>query len=160
MNNLVHSTTGLVHIIAAIAAMIFGTIVLIIKKGTRIHRFLGYLYFYLMLALNGTAFMIYGLYGTFGPFHVAALLSLATLLAGFIPALRRRPANKWLMQHFTFMYFSIVGLFAAFASETLTRIPKSPFYGMVIVATITITTIGVIIHRKMKPLWEKSMIKN
>ena len=31
------------------------------------------------------------------------------------------------MYHFTFMYFSVIGLYAAFASEILTRIPE-PFF--------------------------------
>lgn len=153
MQNLVHNTTGLIHVISAIVAMAIGLVVLLMRKGTRWHRFFGYLYFYSMLVLNGTAFMIYALFGTFGPFHVAAVASLATLIAGFIPVMRRKPANKWLMQHFTYMYFSIVGLYAAFASETLSRIPKSPFFTIVIMASIAITAIGVIIYRRMRTKW-------
>jgi peptidoglycan/LPS O-acetylase OafA/YrhL len=106
-----------------------------------------------MLILNGTAFMLYGLFGYFGPFHVAALFSLTTLLLGIIPVLSRRPKSKWLMRHFTFMYFSIIGLYAAFASETLTRIPKSPFFTMVIIATLVITALGVMIYNKMRSQW-------
>lgn len=157
MNDFVHSSTGLVHVLTAIAAMVVGAIVLLIKKGTTVHRFFGYLYFYLMLILNGTAFMLYGLFGTFGPFHIAALVSLLTLLAGFIPVIRRKPKNKWLMQHFTFMYFSVVGLYAAFASETLTRIPKTPFFSMVFIASFLITWAGVFLYKKMRPQWAKSL---
>ena len=36
-----------------------------------------------MLLLNITALMIYDLYGRFGPFHVASVISLATIGAGF-----------------------------------------------------------------------------
>ncbi len=157
MNNLVHSTTGWIHMFTAITAMGAGTLVLLIKKGTRAHRFWGYLYLYLMLTINGTAFMLYGLFGAFGPFHVAAVISLLTLLAGFVPVMRRKPAKKWLQQHFTFMYFSVVGLYAAFASETLTRIPKSPFFMMVFVASFSITTLGVLIYLKCKGNWAKSV---
>jgi len=153
MEDFVHSSTGAIHVLTALAAMVVGAVVLLIRKGTRMHRFYGYLYFYLMIVLNGTAFMLYGLFGTFGPFHVAALLSLASLLLGFIPVMRRKPANGWVMQHFTFMYFSVVGLYAAFASEILTRIPKSPFFTMVIIASITVTVIGVIIYKQMRPKW-------
>lgn len=153
MTTLVHSTTGLIHLLTALGAMVIGTLVLIISKGTRNHRLFGYLYFYLMLVMNGTAFMLYGLFGTFGPFHVAAVASLITVLLGLIPAIRRKPG--WLHRHLTFMYFSIVGLYAAFASETLTRIPKSPFFTIVIIASIAITILGVIIFRIMKPIWLK-----
>lgn len=157
MATLVHSTAGLVHVLAALAAMVVGTFVLSIKKGTRTHRFLGYLYFYLMLTLNGTAFMLYGLLGNFGPFHAAAIISLLTLMAGFVPVIRRKPKSKWLMQHFTFMYFSIVGLYAAFASEALTRIPETPFYTMVFIASFLITLAGVLLYIRMRPQWTKSL---
>ncbi|MCB0492235.1 MAG: DUF2306 domain-containing protein [Cyclobacteriaceae bacterium] len=153
MTTLVHSTTGFIHLFTAIGAMATGTLVLMLKKGTRTHRFIGYLYFYLMLVMNSTAFMLYGLFGTFGPFHVAAVASLITVLFGLIPVIRRKPG--WLRQHLTFMYYSIVGLYAAFASETLTRIPKSPFFTMVIIATIAITIAGVFIFKRMKPIWLK-----
>ena len=153
MATLVHSTTGLIHLLTALGAMVIGTVVLIIRKGTRTHRFFGYLYFYLMLIMNGTAFMLYSLFGTFGPFHVAALASLITVLLGLIPAIKRKPG--WLQRHLTFLYYSIVGLYAALASETLTRIPKSPFFTVVIIASVAVTVLGVIIFKIMKPLWLK-----
>ncbi len=153
MATLVHSTTGLIHLLTALGAMVIGTVVLIIRKGTRTHRFFGYLYFYLMLIMNGTAFMLYSLFGTFGPFHVAALASLITVLLGLIPAIKRKPG--WLQPHLTFLYYSIVGLYAALASETLTRIPKSPFFTVVIIASVAVTVLGVIIFKIMKPLWLK-----
>ena len=33
--------------------------------------------------------------------------------------------------HFSFMYWSVRGLYAAFAAEVLTRIPEANFFGMV-----------------------------
>ncbi|HEV2292419.1 MAG TPA: hypothetical protein VGR35_01105 [Tepidisphaeraceae bacterium] len=62
--------------------MACGLLVLLRAKGTRSHRVIGYLYVAAMLALNVTAFLIYRLYGRFGPFHVAALVSLAMVIAG------------------------------------------------------------------------------
>ena len=43
-----------------------------------------------MVGLNVTALSIYRLTGVFGPFHWAALFSLATIVAGVVPV-RRRP---------------------------------------------------------------------
>lgn len=157
MTSIVHSTTGLVHLLTAIVAMLIGTLVLIMPKGTRVHRMAGYFYFYLMLVMNGTAFMLYGLFGTFGPFHIAALASLITLLLGMIPVIRRKP--RWLHYHLTFMYYSIVGLYAAFFSETLTRIPKSPFFTLVIAATVAVTMAGILVLKVMKPVWLKRLGK-
>ena len=83
METVVHSTTGLFHVIMALVAMITGTIVIIKSKGTRLHVAIGYTYFFSMLTMNLSSFMLYGLLGHFGPFHVAAIISLLTLLHPF-----------------------------------------------------------------------------
>ena len=74
------------HIGTAISALIIGFCVMLTRKGTRLHKQLGYAYFFNMLGLNLSAFFIYRLTGHFGPFHGAALASFITLIAGFIPA--------------------------------------------------------------------------
>ena len=67
------------------------------KKGcTNLHIKIGYTYAISMLILNVTALMIYDLFGGFGPFHVFAVISLATLIAGLIPAYLKKPEGKWL----------------------------------------------------------------
>ena len=50
-----------------------------------------------MLLLNATALLIYNLFGHFGPFHIAALVSLCTVVAGLWSALRHRPG--WVTRH-------------------------------------------------------------
>ena len=82
---------GFVHTLFGLAALATGCAVVIRRKATRIHRRIGRAYVAAMLLLNLTALLIYDLYGRFGPFHVAALISLATVLAGIVPVLRRRP---------------------------------------------------------------------
>lgn len=64
------------------------------RKGTRRHHQIGLVYAVSMLGLNATAFLIYRLFGGFGAFHVAALLSLLTIFAGLLPAVRRRPRRS------------------------------------------------------------------
>lgn len=130
----VYSPTGLVHLIAATIALITGTLVLTKKKGTTKHKKIGYVYTISMLIVNITAFMIYRLFGGFGIFHIAALISLITLIGGMIPVLLRKP-ESWLTLHYSFMYWSVMGLYAAFVSEVLTRVPETPFFGMVGLAT-------------------------
>jgi uncharacterized membrane protein len=71
------------HIISSISALAFGLWVLFVHKGTYLHKWLGYAYFFNMLGLNVSAFFVYRLTGQFTPFHGAALASLITLLAGF-----------------------------------------------------------------------------
>ena len=82
---------GFAHLLTALAAILFGTLVIAARKGTPCHSWMGRAYFLSMLALNATALAIYELFGRFGPFHWMALASLATLLAGYLAARRRTP---------------------------------------------------------------------
>ena len=147
------SPIGAIHLFSAILALALGTLVLIYPKGTRFHRQIGYGYFISMLVLNLTAFGIYRLFGGFGLFHVAAIVSLTSTVLGMIPALRRKPAQTWILHHFAWMYWSVMGLYAAFASEVLTRVPETPFFGMVGIATGIIMVIAGIVWGRKKKQW-------
>jgi uncharacterized membrane protein len=116
--------------------------VFIARKGTRLHKQFGYAYFFNMLALNISALCIYQLTGNFGPFHGAALASLLTLIAGFIPAYLRLPHGRLLELHYEFMNWSYVGLVAAGVSEGTTRIPSAPFWPAVFAGTLAVFVIG------------------
>ncbi|HRX01472.1 MAG TPA: hypothetical protein P5280_18410, partial [Cyclobacteriaceae bacterium] len=87
---------------------------------------------------------------------VAAIISLLTLLGGMIPIFFRKKITAWQRVHGTFMYYSVVGLYAAFFSEILTRIPGQSFSGMVILASVAVTIIGVILFNKLKSRWFRS----
>jgi uncharacterized membrane protein len=130
------------HLVAACTALIAGLCVLFPRKGTRLHKQLGYVYFFNMLALNISAFCIYRLTGHFGPFHGAALASLLTLLAGFVPAYLHLPQERWLALHYEFMNWSYVGLVAAGISEAATRIPTTPFWPAIAAASLVIFITG------------------
>ena len=138
---------GWAHTICSVSALVTGAAVLLRRKGTTGHRRLGWVYVGSMLGLNATAFLIYRLFGGFGPFHVAALLSLATVAGGMVPALRRRPG--WLTRHYWWMTYSYVGLLAAAASEVVTRMPGTAFWGAVFLASAAVVAIGaVLINRR------------
>jgi uncharacterized membrane protein len=141
---------GAFHAALGIAALGFGALVLLRAKGTKSHRLWGRVYVLSMVALNATALMIYDLYGRFGPFHVAALISLTTIAAGFVPVFARRPRVGWTQMHGTFMGWSYVGLFAAFQSEIAVRIPGVGFGWPVAVATGLSVLLGaMLIHTRI-----------
>ncbi len=161
MSNLVGDTIGLIHLLSSILALIFGTMVLVMKKGTKKHKQIGYAYVASMSILILTAFMIFRLFKGWGIFHYTTVLSLLTLLAGMIPIWTKKPINKWLNLHFSFMYWSVIGLYAAFAAEVLVRIPETPFFSMVGIATGGIMIIGGVIFGINKSKWIKTFgIKN
>lgn len=152
---------GWLHLIASVLALVFGTWVLITQKGTRAHRGVGYLYAGSMVLLIATALLIYRLFGRFGVFHVAAVASGVTLAGGMIPAVLRRPKG-WLNLHFSFMYWSVFGLYAAFVAEVATRLPVRAmftsgrtFFTTVIVSTLATMCVGQIIFLAYKKRWQK-----
>jgi uncharacterized membrane protein len=137
---LTHSSTGLIHLVSAVVAVLAGTLVLAQPKGTRLHRRWGYVYVTAMLVLNGTAFGIYRLFGGWGIFHYAATLSLLSLAMGFLPAwLRMQGWKRW---HVAGMYWSVIGLYAALVSEIVTRIPGVNFGLMVGLGTAAVMLAG------------------
>jgi hypothetical protein len=143
------SAIGLVHLNAALIALLTGTLVLFKTKGGWLHKRIGYGYVISMLVLNVSAFMIYRLFGKFGPFHVMALFSTACILGGILPALFRKRVRDWLSWHYYFMNWSVVGLYAAFWAETFTRtLPMGRFWPVVMVATLVTTTTGAILIRR------------
>lgn len=150
---LVHNFSGIVHLATALLALLSGSLVLARTKGTRVHRITGYFYLGSMLVLNGTALAIYRLFDGWGPFHYAALLSLATLLMGFLPAFFR--VKNWIRWHVAGMYYSVIGLYAAFLSEILTRIPGLPFGFITGLGTAMVLTSGIILFNKFRSSWFK-----
>lgn len=132
---------GLVHLLVALGVLAFGSAVILSRKGTRLHRWLGRAYVLLMVVLNGTALMIYELFGGFGPFHWMALASLLVTLVGYLPA-RSKPAG-WMPRHAYFMTGSYVGLVAATVAEVASRVPDWSFGWSVFISSVVVTVVGV-----------------
>ncbi len=153
MNSLTHDTSGFIHLFSAIASLVAGSFILFMKKGTDKHKLMGYAYVFSMIVMNITAFCIYRLFHRFGPFHVAAIISSVTLLMGFIPALFKKQIPSWIYYHVFGMYYSAVGLYAAFAAEVVVRIPGINFGTGVSVATIVVMAIGIIAIQVNKKNW-------
>ena len=104
-----------------------GTLVLALEKGTVTHKRVGYVYATSMVVVLVTSFMMYHLFGGWGVFHWTALLGTLTLLAGMVPILTRRPSKSYVALHFSFMYWSVIGLYAALVAEIFARIPRVVF---------------------------------
>lgn len=145
------SLLGWLHTVSAVAALLSGAVVLLRRKGTRSHRRLGWLYAGSMLLLNLSALTIYRLFGGFGPFHVAALLSLATVIAGLVVAIRRSDRG-WIGRHYRLMTYSCVGLLAAGASEVAVQVPGAAFWWSVLAATAFVMVPGSWLIERRRPV--------
>ena len=149
--HIIHSYLGLTHIIFAIFALLFGTVVLLNPKGSEKHRRIGYAYVISMILMNATAMGIYN-FGKANVFHFFIILSLFTLTMGIYPALKR--TQNWLSRHYYFMSWSVVGLYCAFWAEMGVRLfDMRAFWWVVMVATMVTSAIGgVVIHKLGKKI--------
>jgi uncharacterized membrane protein len=156
---------GLVHLIFSIISLISGTLILWLTKGTKTHKKIGYLYSISMLIVLSTAFAMYNLFGTWGIFHWSALVSSLTLACGLLPILFKRPKNNYISLHFSFMYWSVIGLYGAFMAETFVRLPKiviesgipnTMFYNMTGIAVAITMGLGAYFFIKLKPSWDET----
>jgi uncharacterized membrane protein len=146
---------GAMHFASAIAALVLGAMVLGASKGTVFHRTIGAGFVAAMVILNVSSLAIYRLTGHFEPFHGLALLSLATLARGIVPALRRRPG--WLMAHYWNMAWSYVALLAAASSEIVVRLPRagtftSPWHvvGVGMAIAVLFVGLGVVVLPRLR----------
>ena len=108
------------HTINGSIALVSGLAVVLLNKGTQIHRIIGYIYVASMYVLCFASFAIQDttpFFRGFGLFHVMALASILTVTAGLVPALYRGKFRNWYDWHYSFMLWSYVGLIMAFNSH-------------------------------------------
>lgn len=154
MEKLVGDNVGLTHLISGIFALLLGGLVIVLKKGTLLHKRVGYAYVLSMIILIVSSFGIYRLFGKFGLFHFFSLVSTFSLLAGMIPMFKKNRTPKDIEIHFKRMYWSVVGLYAAFAAESFVRIPKfGGFWAAVAWSFVLVFIVCFITFIKMRPVW-------
>lgn len=141
---------GLSHFVTALTAMFAGAVVVMRPKGTRFHKWCGRVYLATMLVVNISALSIYDLFDGFGPFHVAAIISLTSVLLGVYSAWTRH--KNWMVAHAYWMSWSYVGLLAAAVSETATRYLYLPFGWTVAAATFLVVGAGAMIINRRLPV--------
>jgi uncharacterized membrane protein len=146
-----YSLVGWTHVIAAVAALLLGGIIIARRKGTRSHRLIGRTYVCAMLLLNISALMLYDMTGYFGPFHAGALFSFTCVLIGISAPIFRK--GDWLGRHYRWMGWSYFGLLAAAFAEAMVRVPAfaahTPIRGfeVAIAASLTISVFGSLFMR-------------
>jgi uncharacterized membrane protein len=147
---------GLLHALIGVAALALGLAAVVPTKGTRQHRYIGRAYVASMMLLNLTGLAIYDLTGRFGPFHVAAIVSLATVAAGFMSALAHVGNTQWTTMHGIFMSWSYVGLLAALISEIAVRVPGVRFgLGVTVTTAVVVAGGAALIHIRVPRIAER-----
>ena len=142
MLTFVYSTWGAIHLLAATLSLLLGTFVLVVPKEKTLHKPAGYAYLTSMALMIATAFGIYRQYGGFGVFHLAALLTGLTLLAGMLPVLWKKRVRHPLRWHYGFMYLSVLELYVALVAEFLVRVPGATFAGVAALSSAAVLIPG------------------
>lgn len=153
---------GWLHTIAAVLALITGTMILIKNKGTTTHKRTGRVYGISMLIVCTTSFMIYKIHGGFGVLHFFAIVSTITLILGMIPLYSNLIKNP-IAAHLAWMYWSVIGLYCAFSAEIFTRLPMlldiensyGIFYALVGISTGLVGIIGSYFFKRKKNIWDE-----
>jgi uncharacterized membrane protein len=128
MAALLHSSVSMVHLLAALVALLAGTVVMYLPKATLAHRYLGWTYVTSMSVLLLTAFRIYTLFGQFGIVHWGAVGSAGALLVGVGAAIGRAVVPVWLRWHYLGMGASVTGLYAALVVESTYRLLPAVYF--------------------------------
>ena len=113
--------TGQTHVLLAALALVLGPLIFTRPKGTRTHKWLGYGYLGAMLVVNISALAMYELSRGPNLFHFFAVVSLVSIVPGFICVLRGA-----IVSHYFFMSWSYFGLLAAFLSQVATQTGAIP----------------------------------
>jgi uncharacterized membrane protein len=115
-----------IHAAAAVLALTIGTSVLMLRKGTLLHKRLGTAWAILMLVTAATSFAITSIIpGHFSPIHI---LSIVTLVAIPYAIWQRRRGN--IKGHARAMIATFVGLFIAGAFTLVPgRVMHAVFFG-------------------------------
>jgi len=127
------SLIGWLHTLACLIALATGAYVLTARKGTRLHRRLGWWYAGSMLVLNLSVMVIYRFdivpgrvpqvgAGHFGIFHWFAVIALASVAVAIFAALRQRRSAVWAHVHAQAMLGSYYGLIGGLINEMFARI--------------------------------------
>lgn len=153
---------GWIHTLTALIALITGSMILANEKGTRRHKLIGRIYGVSMLVVCVTSFMIYRVHGTFGVLHFFAVVSTVTLLLGMLPLYTGWGKNP-IVAHLSWMYWSVIGLYCAFAAEVFTRLPMlldlensyGIFYALVGLSAGVVSMVGSRYFKTKKGEWEQ-----
>ena len=111
------SFLGSLHVAAAVLSLAVAAIVLARTKGTPAHVRLGRAYVVLLVLVDTFALLTYQ--SGVGPFHLLAVISLATLTAGLVWSPRRRGSRQ---THGILMIWSVTGLVGAGLAQGATAV--------------------------------------
>jgi len=122
LSNWIHSTIGGVHFYSSVIGLFTGAYILLAKKGTTLHKRMGYVFAVALVGVNLSALFIYDFnQGRASVFHYLIPVSLFFLIFGLWPMIVKKKAKNRLNHHIIGMNGASLGLWAAGATEYFVR---------------------------------------
>ncbi len=100
------------HLVAAVSALLVGSVVLVLPKGTRTHKAIATVYVLALVLVDVAALSLHR-EDAFGVFHALAVASLVAIAVGLMPLLLGRRSPPVIATHAYCMTWSYAGLVAA-----------------------------------------------
>src|SRR5262245_51185800 len=115
-----------IHLVASVAAIIVGAMVLVRPKGTAVHRALGFVYVGATFAYCGSSFFMYPSTGRPTLFHLISIQNLVLVSCGVsMPRFLRPRFRGWYAWHLRLMSYSYIALVMTGFRFVLPYFPKN-----------------------------------
>ena len=144
------------HVLAALSALGAGAAVLLMPKGTHIHRRIGTVYILALVLVNVAALSLHR-ENTFGVFHALAVVSLVTIAVGLSPLLLGKRSPPVIATHAYCMTWSYAGLVAAGCGQLAVAVGQDdigPWFVPVTIATV-LSISGVVIFGRVPSILDR-----
>ena len=134
------------HLVAAVSALLVGSVVLVLPKGTPTHRTIATVYVVALVPVDVAALSLHR-EDAFGVFHALAVVSLGTLGVGLTPLLLGKRSATAIATHAYCMTWSYAGLVAAGCGQLAVTVGGQEFepwvVPVVIGAVLAISAVGI-----------------
>ena len=110
------------HAVAALAALILGSIQFARIKGTSSHKVFGWAWVVLMLYVVSSGLFIYEIHviGRYSPIHILSIVTIVSLGAGILAVRRHRVSvHKRIMTALFVFALAVTGLFTPFPGRVM-----------------------------------------
>jgi uncharacterized membrane protein len=148
-----------IHLIACVAAIIVGAMVLVRPKGTAVHRALGYTYVGATIVYCGASFFMYPSTGRLTVFHFISVQNLVLVSGGVsFPLFLRDRFRHWYAWHLRLMLYSYISLVVTGFRFALPYLPRNRVAPVVIFVAVPLGC-WIWIERHVLPRWRARLAR-
>ena len=146
------------HVLAAFSALGAGAAVLLLPKGTHIHRVIGTVYVLALVVVNVAALSLHR-ESTFGVFHALAVASLVTIAVGLSLLLFGKRSPAVIATHAYCMTWSYAGLVAAGCGQLTVALGQGGAWVVSVAIAVVLSISGVVIFGRVPSILDRLLVE-